>query len=84
MKNSITSRQNEVLGCIEVYISKNGIPPSVSEITDMMEFSSLNATSDHLKALVKKGYIERTPRIARGIKVVKPSEIKEGFNDEKI
>lgn len=57
--HDLTDRQREVLDFILTSIDQNGIVPSYREIGKAVGISSTNGVSDHLKALIRKGYIER-------------------------
>ena len=69
--DALTDRQREVLAAIEQYIRAYGYPPSFRELGALMGVTSTNAVEDVLAALERRGYIRRTPRIARGIVIVK-------------
>jgi repressor LexA len=56
---SITKRQNEILDFIRDKIENRGFPPSIREIGEAFEIASPNGVMCHLKALQKKGFIER-------------------------
>ena len=56
---AITKRQHEILGFIRDKIENRGFPPSIREIGEAFEIVSPNGVMCHLKALEKKGYIER-------------------------
>ena len=56
---TITKRQHEILGFIRDKIENRGFPPSIREIGEAFEIVSPNGVMCHLKALEKKGYIER-------------------------
>ncbi|WBM69153.1 LexA family transcriptional regulator [Buttiauxella sp. WJP83] len=66
----LTSRQQEVLGVLVDYQSRNGYPPTCQEIADLMNLSSPNAAAEHLKALERKGAISITKYKARGIQII--------------
>ena len=71
MKQSeLTKRQAEILGFIKTQIQYSGFPPTISEIQGRFSFKSPNAVQDHLKALVRKGHIRRTPNQWRGLELV--------------
>ncbi len=71
MKQSeLTRRQAEILGFIKTQIQYSGFPPTISEIQGRFSFKSPNAVQDHLKALVRKGHIRRTPNQWRGLELV--------------
>lgn len=61
----MTNRQREIFEFVEDEIL-HGRPPTIREIG--VQFGIGNkAVSDHLEALKKKGLIEISPRVARGI-----------------
>lgn len=62
----LTPRQQLVLNFIAETIERRGIPPSIREIGDALNISSLRGVTDHLEALQSKGHIHRAPG-ARGI-----------------
>ena len=63
----ITGRQQAVLDTIEKLMAEHKRPPSVREIAAAMDISSPNGIMNHLRSLVKKGYVakERTSRSIR-------------------
>ncbi len=63
----ITARQKEVLSFIVSAITKKGYPPTLREIGAHFDIRSTNGVNDHLKALARKGYLERGDRISRGL-----------------
>lgn len=65
----LTERQHQILSLICRSIAVNGMPPTRVEIASELGFASANAAEDHLKALAKKGYIEKIPGNSRGIKI---------------
>lgn len=68
MAKGLTARQEEVLRFIIENIRDNGLPPTIAEIGSEFGITSTNGVNDHLIALGKKGYIERSSK-ARGIHV---------------
>lgn len=70
MERRLTARQAEILGLIRVSIAETGMPPTRSELANALGIESPNAVDQHLKALARKGAIELTPGIARGIRLV--------------
>lgn len=46
------------------------MPPTVREIGNRFEISSTNGVRSILAALIKKGYINRSPRLSRGIEIL--------------
>ena len=70
----VTDRQMRVLVAIEQFLDSRGYPPTVRALCDMLEMSSTNGMLEHLRALERKGYIERDRGEARGIRVVVASK----------
>jgi repressor LexA len=68
MAKGLTKRQEAILRFIIESIRDRGYPPTIAEIGDEFGISSTNGVNDHLVALEKKGYIERSSK-ARGITV---------------
>ena len=67
----LTERQMEILCFIVSYTDSKGYTPSMRDVGEYVGVDSTNAVSGHLNALEKKGYIARTPRIARSLRVLK-------------
>lgn len=63
----LTKRQSEILQFIQDQMDLEGEAPTVREIAEQFGIRSTNAVADHLKALERKGVIERDARSARGI-----------------
>lgn len=66
----LTPRQQSVLKFITSYIRDAGYPPSIREIVERFDYATTNAAVCHLDALVRKGYLERDPNTARGMRVL--------------
>ena len=69
-KEPLTDRQREALDFISRYISSHGFPPTLREIGEAMSIRSTNGVNDHLKALEKKGYLEREDLKSRALRPV--------------
>ena len=70
VRKDMTARQEEVYEFIKKYSKENRMPPTVREIGNHFEISSTNGVRSILAALIKKGYINRSPRLSRGIEIV--------------
>ena len=68
--NGITDRQREILSFVSTFQRESGAPPTLREIARHFRFSSATAAAAHLRALRRKGYLEHTPRQARGSRIV--------------
>ncbi len=63
--SELTNRQKEVLNFIRQQQRETGFPPSSREIQAYFGFQSQTAAMNHLRALERKGVINRTPGKAR-------------------
>ena len=70
----ITSQQQRVLDCIQIYINKTGFPPTRANICKELGFKSPNSAETHLRALEKKGFISIESGASRGISIIKNQE----------
>lgn len=63
----LTARQREVFEFIKSYMEAKKRPPTLREIGVRFQITSTNGVRSILAALVKKGYITRSPKLSRGI-----------------
>lgn len=69
-KDALTDRQKQVLDFISESIRARGYPPTLREIGERMGIRSTNGVNDHLKALEKKGYLEREDLKSRALRPI--------------
>jgi repressor LexA len=74
MAKELTPRQHDILKFIIESIRDHGYPPTIAEIGDRFGLVSTNGVNDHLLALERKGYIERSSK-ARGIHVTEKAAV---------
>ncbi|MBG7608525.1 MAG: repressor LexA [Verrucomicrobia bacterium] len=67
MAHNLTSRQIEILDYLRMSHRENGIMPSTREIQHYFGFASQTAAMSHLRALEKKGVIQRLAGKARAV-----------------
>jgi repressor LexA len=67
---TLYKKQKQILDYISQYIQMNNTSPTLQEIADAMELSSLATVHEHLQALVKKGVIRRYEGAVRGIEII--------------
>lgn len=67
----LTARQEQILAFIHRFSTERGYPPTIREIGDEMEIASTNGVNDHLKALERKGYVQRTELTSRSLVLTK-------------
>jgi repressor LexA len=66
---ALTDRQQQVLDYISNSQSRTGVIPSTREIQEFFGFASQTAAMNHLRALEKKGVIQRRAGKARAVSV---------------
>jgi len=67
MADKLTSRQQEILDYMKRTHHETGVMPSTREIQNFFGFASQTAAMGHLRALEKKGAIQRLPGKARAV-----------------
>ncbi len=67
MAISLTSRQSEILEFLKKEHRENGLIPTSREIQHHFKFASQTAAMSHLRALEKKGAIQRRANKARAV-----------------
>jgi len=77
-RKALTPRQREVFEFIKERIGQSNRPPTLREIGQHFEISSTNGVRSILAALVKKGFIARSPKLSRGI------DLPQGVREPKI
>lgn len=76
MHSDLTQRQQEILDYLRMSQRQTGIMPSTREIQHFFGFASQTAAMSHLRALERKGVIQRLPGKARA--VIFPDELDRG------
>lgn len=76
MNPELTQRQQEILDYLKKSQRQTGIMPSTREIQHYFRFASQTAAMSHLRALERKGVIQRLPGKARA--VIFPDELDRG------
>ena len=67
---TLTQRQRQVLNFIEDERARHGVPPSTREIQRHFAFASQTAALNHLRALERKGAIQRRHGKARCVALI--------------
>jgi repressor LexA len=76
MKAELTNRQKEIVEYLRMSQRMTGVMPSTREIQHYFGFASQTAAMSHLRALERKGVIQRLPGKARA--VVFPGDLDRG------
>jgi repressor LexA len=66
----LSRQQAKTLTFIREYLKHHGYPPSVVEISKHLGQASGGTAAGALNGLERKGYIRRTPGIARSLQVI--------------
>jgi repressor LexA len=69
-RDELTDRQKEILAYINQSIAERGFPPTLREIGRQFGIKSTNGVNDHLRALEKKGYLQREDMKSRALRPV--------------
>ncbi|MBI1845418.1 MAG: transcriptional repressor LexA [Candidatus Rokubacteria bacterium] len=69
----LTARQLEILGFMRSFTSRHGVPPTVREIGEKFRMTP-RAAFDHLKALERKGALQRRASGRRTSRALTPTE----------
>ena len=69
-RDLLTDRQREILDFITRSIAARGYPPTLREIGTHFGIRSTNGVNDHLRALEKKGYLQREDLKSRALRPV--------------
>jgi repressor LexA len=70
VRDELTDRQKEILAYINQSIGDRGFPPTLREIGRQFGIKSTNGVNDHLRALEKKGYLQREDMKSRALRPV--------------
>jgi len=74
IKLPLTQQQKRVLEFIFEFLHANSYPPTVKEIQDGLSVPNPGTVHKTVLALEKKGYLEKTKRVARGIRLTELGE----------
>lgn len=79
----LTERQREILSFIVKETEVRGFPPTIREIGEQMDIRSTNGVNDHLKALERKGYLNRGEQQSRSLVPTKRARLALGLGMKK-
>lgn len=66
----LSTRQQNILKFMWRYMSQNGYPPTIREIGEATKINSTSVVNYNLNKLVNAGYLERSDRVSRGLRLV--------------
>jgi repressor LexA len=70
MAVTLYKRQRQIVDFISQFIQKNGYSPTLQEIADAINVSSLATVHEHLQSLIKKKIIRKYEGAIRGIELI--------------
>lgn len=70
--NKLSKRQKHILQFMEHYVERHGFPPTIREIGQATDINSTSVVNYNLNKLVQAGYLARSGRVSRGIRLVRP------------
>src|SRR4051812_43409944 len=65
----LSEKQSKILGFIEAQISRFGRPPTYRDIANHFGYDAVGTVQDHVRALIRKGFLMKEEGVARGIKL---------------
>jgi repressor LexA len=68
--DQISPGQRRALHTIRTFLARKQFPPTLQELAELLDVSAATV-HQHVTALVRKGYLAREPRKARGLKVLR-------------
>lgn len=76
MAKGLTQRQADIYSFIVEFLEENQFPPTVREIADQFGIKSTNGVAEHIKALIRKGYLVKAGNKNRALRPV----VRDGFS----
>lgn len=73
-RNKLSDRQRNILKYMENYLDTHGFPPTIREIGEATDIKSTSVVNYNLNKLVSAGYLARSSRMSRGIRLVKSTK----------
>ena len=67
---TLSKRQQHMLRFLHAYTRERGFPPSIREIGEECAIGSTSVVNYNLNKLVQAGYIERSGKVSRGLRIV--------------
>lgn len=69
-RNKLSDRQRNIIKYMEGYLESHGFPPTIREIGEATGIASTSVVNYNLNKLATAGYLTRSSRMSRGIKMV--------------
>ena len=78
MPVTLYKRQKQIVDFVAQYIQSNGHAPTLQEIADAMNLSSLATVHEHIATLIRKGVLKKYEGSVRGLEIVDPRYVNSG------
>ncbi len=73
-ESGLSPKQAEILSYIESAVAKFGRPPTYRDIAKHFGFAAVGTVQDHVRALIRKGFLAKDEGVARGIQLAHRSQ----------
>ena len=74
LPTKLTTCQRRIVEYIQACVRDLGRPPTRQEIADHFKYKSLTTVEDHLRLIVRKGFLKIEPSQSRGLQVMLPRQ----------
>ena len=81
MAEQLTEKQRKALAFVQAEIRTHGRPPTLREIGAQIGVSSTNGVRYVLETLERKGYLQRSPMLSRGIELTSRTAVIKPFDE---
>jgi repressor LexA len=68
----LSERQQKILNYMHDYMQDNGYPPTIREIGTATDINSTSVVNYNLNKLVDAGYLDRSQKVSRGLRLIAP------------
>lgn len=68
----LSERQQNILAFMFDYMEEEGFPPTIREIGEATDINSTSVVNYNLNKLVDAGYLDRSDRVSRGLRLIAP------------
>jgi repressor LexA len=68
--DKLSERQQNILRFMFDYMEDNGFPPTIREIGEATDINSTSVVNYNLNKLVTAGYLDRSDRVSRGLRII--------------
>lgn len=72
--SKLSPKQAKILTFIEKEIARTGRPPTYRDIAKYCGYEAIGTVQDHIKALMKKGFLRKEEGVARGLQLAHRTE----------